>query len=119
VPDRFRILTDENVDGPVTKGLKAHGWDVVLTIDIFGEESDDDIIFDWAVDQDRVLATSDTDCLAIAHRWLQEGRSFRLVYWHQGRHQHVPAGRFLEAFEELAQKENAFAACIEYLKIKT
>lgn len=118
MPGRFGILTDENIDGPVTQGLRAHGWDVVLTIDVFGEESDDDVIFKWAVDHDRVLVTSDTDCLATARRWLEEGRSFRMVYWHQGRHQRVRVGRFVEAFEELAHKEHAFAACLEYLKIQ-
>ena len=118
MPGRFGILTDENIDGPVAQGLKAQGWDVVLTIDVFGEESDDDVIFQWAVDHDRVLVTSDTDCLATARRWLEDGRPFRMVYWHQGRHQGVRVGRFVEAFEELANSENAFAACLEYLQIR-
>jgi predicted nuclease of predicted toxin-antitoxin system len=116
VAGRFAILTDENIDGPVTQGLKTQGWDVVLTLDVFGEESDDDVILQWAVDHDRVLVTSDTDLLATAHRWLREGRRFRMVYWHQGRHQRLRPGRIVEAFDELA-KTDAFAACVEYLKI--
>ena len=33
MPGRFPILTDENVQDPVTEGLRAHGSDVAFTID--------------------------------------------------------------------------------------
>ncbi len=117
MPGRFPLLTDENVPGPAIEGLKSRGWEVVLTINVFGQRSVDEKVFAHAADHGRVLVTTDTDCLVLARRWLDEGRSFRMVYWHQGRHQHVPVARFLEAFEALATREDAFAACVEYLKI--
>src|SRR5262249_14169612 len=117
VSGRFPLLTDENISGPVIEGLRARGWDVVRTIDVFGERSVDEVIFAYAVEKGRVLASSDTDCLAIGQRWLEQGRAFRMVYWHQGRHQGVRVSAFLDAFDALAAEPNAFAACIEYLKI--
>jgi predicted nuclease of predicted toxin-antitoxin system len=116
VPGRFPLLTDENVPGPVIEGLRHSGWDVVRVIEVFGERSIDARLFEHAVAQGRVLVSTDQDCLAIANRWLSELRSFRLVYWEQSAHQHTAVGRFLEAFEKLAQNPHAFAACIEYLR---
>ena len=45
MPGRFPIHTDENVQGPVIEGLRARGWDVVLTIDAFGQRSVDEPVF--------------------------------------------------------------------------
>jgi len=118
VPSRFPILTDENVQGPVIEGLRAHGWDVVLTIDTFGQRSVDEKVFEYATQQRRVLVSTDVDCLVIADRWIDRGRPFRLLYWHQRKHQRVRVGAFLEAFEALAAKKNAFASYVEYLKIE-
>jgi predicted nuclease of predicted toxin-antitoxin system len=114
----FRILTDENIAGPVAAGLAARGWDVVRAIDVFGERSDDDAVFEWAVRNDRVLVTTDADLLATAQRWLAAGRLFRIVYWHPGRHQRVRTGAFVDSFEALARKKDAFAAGIEYLRLR-
>jgi len=117
VAGRFPLLTDENVSAPVIEGLAARGWDVLRAIELFGQKSIDDTIFAYAAEHGRVLASSDTDCLAIAHGWLQAGRFFRLIYWHQGRHQHTPVALFLDAFEALTASADAFAACVEYLKL--
>lgn len=118
MPGRFPLVTDENIPGPLIEGLKVRGWDVALIIDVFGQRSVDERVFTHAAEQGRVLLTTDIDCLVIASRWLDEGRPFRLIYWHQGRHQRVPIGRFLDAFDALAAKEDAFAACVEYLKVE-
>jgi hypothetical protein len=115
---RYPLLTDENVPGPVIEGLRSRGWDVVLTVDVFGQQSVDETLFEYAVQEGRVLVSTDTDCLATASDWLDEGRTFRLIYWHQGRHQHVRVGSFLAAFEALAAKQDAFAGCVEYLQIE-
>jgi predicted nuclease of predicted toxin-antitoxin system len=117
VPGRFHLLTDENVPGPLIEGLKRSGWDVVLTNDVYGERSVDDWVFTYAAEHDRVLVSTDEDHLIIGRRWLDQGRSFRLVFWQQGRHQHVRVADLLGGFEALAAKENAFASCIEYLKV--
>lgn len=113
----FPLLTDENVAGPIIEGLRAHGWDILRVVDVFGERSDDPVVFGYAVEQGRVLVSTDTDTLAVGKAWLVQGRAFRLVYWQQGRSQHLPVGRFLKAFEALAAKPDAFAACIEYLPL--
>jgi hypothetical protein len=117
VAGRFPLLTDENVKGPVIDGLRHHGWNVKRVVDIFGETSIDEVIFGYAVEHDLVLASSDTDCLVIGRRWLDDGRLFRLAYWPQGPHQQTSVARFLAAFDALAAKENAFTACIEYLAL--
>ena len=117
MPGRFPLLTDENVQGPLIEGLKANGWDVVLTIDVFGQRSVDDPVFEYAAQHGRVLLSTDVDCLIIAARWIEQGRRFRLVFWNQGPHQHVRVGSFLQAIETLAGKQNAFTASVEYLKI--
>ena len=118
MPSRFPLLTDENVQGPLIHGLRTGGWDVLRTVDVFGERSVDDEIFSYSVEKRRALVSTDHDCLMIGSRWLKEDRSFRLIYWHQGRHQRVRVSAFLDAFDTLAAKENSFEACIEYLKIE-
>ncbi len=117
MPGRFPLLTDENVQGPLIEGLKTHGWDIALTIDVLGQRSVDEAVFEYAAQHGRVLLSTDVDCLIIAARWIEEGRHFRLVFWDQGPHQHVRVGPFLQALERLATNENAFAAFIEYLKV--
>jgi hypothetical protein len=117
VPGRFPLITDENITGPLIQGLRDKGWDVVRTIDVFGERSVDQPLMIWSVEHGRVLVTTDTDCLAIAHRWLQELRSFRMIFWPQQSYQRVRVGPFLQAFEDLAQREDPFAACVVHLHI--
>ena len=117
MPGRFPLLTDENVSGPLIEGLKRRGWDVLRVVDVFGEKSVDEIVMTWATEQGRVIVSTDTDCLAIGHHWAEEGRPFRLIFWPQLAHQRAPVGPFLAAFDALSAKENAFAACIEYLEI--
>jgi len=117
VAGRFPLLTDENITGPLVGGLRSRGWDGVTVHEIFGEESIDEVLFAYAAERGRVLVTTDEDCLVIGHRWLAEGRSFRLVFWQQGPHQHVRVSPFLEAFEALAGRAGAFVAGIEYLRL--
>jgi hypothetical protein len=88
----------------------------VRVIEVFGQRSVDARLFEHAVAHERVLVSTDVDCLVIASLWLAELRPFRLIYWHQGTHQHTAVARFLDAFESLAQDPHAFAVCIEYLK---
>jgi hypothetical protein len=87
-------------------------------IDVFGQRSIDEVIFAYAAERQYVLVTTDTDCLSIARQWLDTARTFRLVYWHQGRHRDVPVKDFIAAFEQLTTTPSAFAACVEYLKVR-
>ena len=117
MPGRFPLITDENVTGPLVAGLRDKGWDVVRAIDVFGERSVDEALLIWAVDHGRVLVTTDADCLAIAHRWLREMRSFQMIFWPQQAQQHARVGSFLKAFAELAEKEDHFAAFVVHLRV--
>lgn len=55
MPGRFALFTDENVDGPLIKALSARGWDVVRAVDVFGERTDDDVLFSYAAEHRRVF----------------------------------------------------------------
>jgi hypothetical protein len=117
VPGRFPLLTDENVPGPIVDGLRSSGWNLVRVVDVFGEKSVDETVMAWANEQGRVIVSTDTDCLAIGHRWTRDGRLLRLIFWPQFQYQRTPVGSFLAAFDALAAKDNAFVACIEYLEV--
>ena len=114
---RFALLTDENVKGALIAGLRSRGWDVLRAFDVFGQGQVDDTIFAFAAEHNRVLVSTDPDCLAIAVKWLDQGRAFRLIFWQQGKYEHAPVGALLAAFEALTTSETAFAACIEYLDV--
>jgi hypothetical protein len=86
-------------------------------VDVLGQRSVDEVVFLHAAEAGRVLVSTDTDCLTIARQWLETDRAFRLIYWHQGRHQRGPVAPFIDAFEALTQKGEAFAAGIEYLTL--
>lgn len=114
---RFPPLTDENVPGPIVKGLRQRGWDVVRAVDALGEQTYDPSLFEHAVREARVMATTDDDYLVLAHEWLAQGRSLRLIFWAQGQRQRQPVGTFLDAFEGLAGQEEPFASSICYLRL--
>lgn len=115
---RFPLFTDENVDGTLVEALRRQGWDVVRAIEVFGERTDDGILFEWAVAQGRVFVTTDDGVEAVAERWLREWRPFRMVRWKQRRQLTVPTRAFVDAFEALTRKPHAFSYPIEYLKPK-
>lgn len=89
---RFPLLTDGNIDGRLVEGLLRQGWDAVRAIDVFGERTQDLPLLVYATEHGRALVSTDTDHLSIGEQWLREGRSFRLVYWNQGRHHRLPVG---------------------------
>ena len=108
---RFALFTDENVSGPVITGLIARGWNVVRTIEVFAEGTDDLVLFEHAAQDDRVMVSNDLDMLAIAEAWLRDSRPFRgLVRWER-----VRAGHFIDAFERYAQEADTFAYPIRHI----
>ncbi len=51
---------------------------------------------------------------------MREGREFRgIVFWRKEHHPHMTTGELIEAFEEIAAKENAFPYTVEYIKPKS
>lgn len=112
----FAVLTDNHVRQSIIEALRGAGWDVVRAVDLFGEENDDEALLAWAAANNRVFATCDKPVHRVAHRWLAEGRPFRMIYWWLERHREMTDGDMVRAFEEIAAKPNAFAASIEYIQ---
>jgi hypothetical protein len=116
VAARFPVLADNHVRQSIIEALRGAGWDVVRAVDVFGERNVDEELLAWAAANNRVFATCDKPIRRIAHRWLAEGRPFRMVYWWLGRHREMTDRDMVEAFEALAAEPNAFACSIEYIK---
>lgn len=113
---RFPLLTDNHVHQSIVHALRSRGWDVLRAVDLFGERNDDEQLLAWAAANGRALATCDEPIHKIARRWIDEGRSFRMVFWLLERYRQMTDGEMLEAFEEIAARPNAFAYPIEYVK---
>ena len=88
------------------KALIARGWDVVRAVDVFGERTDDDVLFAYAAEQGRVLVTEDRPAEAVAIRWLREGRAFRGMI--RCTSSKASVGELVAAFETLAEAEAPF-----------
>jgi hypothetical protein len=114
----FPLLTDNNVRQQIVEALRSRGWDALRAVDVFGEANDDRDLLAWSAENGRVLATCDDRIHTLAHQWLFEGRSFRMIFWPLERRRTMTDGDMLRAFEEIAAKPNAFAYPIEYIKPK-
>ena len=112
---RFALFTDENIDGPLIKALGARGWDVVRAVDVFGERTDDEVLFAYAAEHGRVFVTGDRPAEAVAIRWLREGRRFRgMIRCPTGA---MSVGDLFASFERLAKEADPFGGYpVVYLK---
>ena len=110
------LLTDNHVRQPIIKALRARSWDVVRAVDILGEENDDEELLAWAAANGRVFVTSDDGIHAAAHKWLREGRAFRMIYWWAEHRRRMSDGEVVQALERLVARADAFAYAIEYIK---
>jgi hypothetical protein len=111
VAGRFRLYADANIHGPVIDGLIRRGWDLVRAVDAYPEGTDDDIHFERAATEGRVLVSNDMDMKNLAEKWFEERRHFTgLIWWPKEHHRHMRVGDFLAAFEELAEKDDPFQA---------
>ena len=103
---RFPLYTDADVDGPVVQALIDRGWEVVRAIDLFPEETQDEVHFAYAASQGRVIVGNDLDMKLMAERWHAEQRPFRgLVWWPREHYGRMKPGDFVEAFEDLAARQ--------------
>jgi hypothetical protein len=116
VPGRFPLFTDNHVRQPILDGLARLGWRIVRAVDAFREAADDTILFEYAAKEDLVFVTSDKAIHGIATEWLRAGRAFRMVFWRFSHHERMSDGDFIDAFEDLAAKPDAFVYLIEYIK---
>lgn len=110
---RFPLLTDEHI----SKALRDRGWDVVRAVDVFGQRTDDERLFEYAAQEQRALVTTDAAPEAIAIRWLREWLTFRgLILWAQQHQRVMSEGDFLREFEDLAAKDDALACPVHHIK---
>ena len=92
---RFSLFTDANVDGRLIRGLRQSGWEIERAVDNFPQDENDDVLFEHAAKENLVFVTNDEDLLASTVSWLEENRSYRMIYWEKkasrpGEHRHFP-----------------------------
>jgi hypothetical protein len=88
---------------------------VLRAVDVFGERTDDAVLFAYSAEQGRVFVTGDRPAEAIAIRWLREGRLFRgMLVCSTGT---MSVGDLSVAFDELAKEADPFGGYpIVYLR---
>ena len=91
MPGRFPLFTDENIDGPIIRGLRQRGWDVQHATKELGEETKDAPLFQLAASLDRVFVSTDRHMLQLAKKWLEVNRPFRMIWWEQSETQRILA----------------------------
>ena len=115
---RFPIFVDENSAKGIANEPIERGWDVVRGLLGLPQGTDDEAVFEKAVELNRVLLTRDTDLERIGLRWLQQWRAFPgVILWRQEPRQEKSApGAVVDAIEALARQDDPFAYPIVYLK---
>jgi hypothetical protein len=115
---RFPLYTDADIRGDVVQALLQRDWDLVRAVDLYPEGMDDEVHFERAARDNRVLVAYDVDQQRIALDWLRRGRPFRgLITWTQARHRDLSAGDIADIFEDCAALADPFAGYpILYLK---
>lgn len=96
---------DACVNGYLIEALRKAGWDAVRAIDLYPEGTLDPVVFAGAAEQQRVFVTNDAPIAALAHAWLAEGRSLRMIFWPQDGYTKHSIGSFVRAFEALAARD--------------
>ena len=110
------LYTDENVSGILIRALQRLGWDVVRAIDTHPAGTEDEVHFQTATDQGRVLVSHDTDMLVLAARWQTDGRDFPgLIY--SAPDKFATAGEAIRAIQAAVadQDENPLAKRVHFL----
>ncbi len=75
---------DHHVPAAITEGLRTRGVDVLTALEDGTAELEDFPLLERANELGRVLFTQDTDLLALANQWNQNGREFvGLFFGHQ------------------------------------
>jgi hypothetical protein len=73
-------------------------------MDLYPEGTKDEVHFERAAMDNRVLVTNDRRIEAIANRWLAEGRAFRgLILWPQRHYTRMTTGDLLQQIAALAE----------------
>jgi uncharacterized protein with PIN domain len=108
---------DQHAPGPITRGLRLRGVDVLTAYEDGSDRLDDESLLLRATSLNRVLFTQDEDLLAIVHRYQAESRHFcGVVYAHQER---VSIGCCISDLELIAKASSCeeMAGHVEFLPL--
>jgi predicted nuclease of predicted toxin-antitoxin system len=104
VAGRFPLYTDADIHGPLIVALHERGWDLVRAIDSYPAGTADEVHFERAAREKRVLISNDRDMEVIANRWLAHGRSFRgLILWPQEHYKRMGYAELVAEIEALSE----------------
>lgn len=78
----LRFFFDECADEDVAAALRAHAVDVKTTTELGRKGLTDEEQLRLSTLEGRVVYTVDHDFLRLAHRWLEEGRPFPGIAFH-------------------------------------
>lgn len=109
------LYTDECVRGPIIRGLRRRGIDVLTAVEDGMDNTPDPLVLDRATELGRLLYAEDRDMLREAERRQTEGTSFLgVVYAHPLR---VSIGKCVECLEVIATLGTLeeFVNRVEYL----
>jgi hypothetical protein len=96
------------VNGHLVEALVTRGWDVMRAIDVYPERTPDPVVFERAALENRAFVSNDEGILKVAAQWLEESRSFRMIFWPQEDYRAWTIGELVRAFEELAHQDDPF-----------
>lgn len=57
----MRLLTDENIAPHIASALRTEGWDIISVHEVSLAGKSDEIVFDFAQQENRVVVTQDLD----------------------------------------------------------
>ncbi len=109
---------DENVEGPITRGVRRRGVDVLTVQDDGRTGADDSDVLTRATELGRVLFSRDEDMLAEAARRQSRSEPFTgVIYAHQD---HVTVGECVAELElaTFAGNDEDFANRVRYLPFR-
>ena len=114
---RFRLLADEHFPTATIKALAQAGWEVLRVVDVLGQATPDEAVFDHAADKGLVIVTSDERAQKAAWERLREGKRFPgMIVWAQRHRRKVGPGGFVRFVEALSEEEAPFAYGIRHVR---
>ena len=113
-----RLYMDENVSGPITRGLRRRGVDVLTAKGDLPEGTPDEVVLDRATALGRVLFSQDKDLLRVASRRQRSGEPFAGVIF--AAQAEVSIGQCIEDLEllALAGESEDFAGLVRFLPLR-
>jgi hypothetical protein len=101
------LYADEHIPLAVIRALQRDGHDVVRARECFPAGTADEVHFDRAIADDRVVMTQDADFLALSARVLAGGRRHAgVIYWPQAAYSIGQVIRRLKQYLESSSEES-------------